>query len=528
MSERPEPEPPERETLSQPAARRKSPWRDVALPASGFLALLGVVWFVNYQLRARLAPSAEETEAAPPLPRPAQVVAEAIAVNPDAAFRALRPMVGVAGSLLPHRVDSLVASGFGLPPYLGALVDAEEPVVGAVGRDARGAYWVLGAHITSPRELLAELTGGASPRFWIEERPEQGVTLILPKPGLTPMGSSVGLCGKILLAAEHDEHLLALGPYVARTLARRKGPTSLVRVEVEAGALDAMAVDRWELSTTRAMRLREFVAGLGKLTLDVNVTSGELAAVLHVAPRASAALPRLEAGSAEGLLDLPLGPVAAFLRAPAHWAAVWGEPLLTGDASARLEAAGTRLAEATAGGVACVLRDGPAAGVLCRARISNEEEVRGALDDATAILTAKGTVSALETQWGLAVARLPAGEGQGLRARAPETDAHAFDVLWKTGEGRFDVGLGLGAARALEPQSSATWRTRKAAARWLSERPLAFALLAQPAKLGTPNAASNPEALLGLTLEPAPGGWRVGLLAEPEALSPLVAALVTK
>lgn len=311
-------------------------------------------------------PSPPSDAAAPidlsPVPAPAGLLAEVFLPTPDATWAKARLTASGPALFLPTTAAALIANLLGLPPTVAAEIDGGVPALGAmVDADATapaaartGASGrpraALGIHVRAGDRFVDQLTRGQEARFQARVDAATSITLLEPKGAARPApGSSAGLdpappeapaeplaaaggaraamgvLGNYLIVGLEVGDVLAVGPYVARTMPKAAVPKEDVAVEVPqaaiAGPILATARGGWE-------RLRE-VAGAG------------------VAPEALALAPMVE-GWLEILGDLERARLTLSLDEAAHLR-IAGTPRPGGGAASRA------VAEAAVGDAAPLL-----------------------------------------------------------------------------------------------------------------------------------------------------------------------------
>lgn len=185
------------------------------------------------------APLPEKPAVLDPLPVPADLVADVYIPNPDAAWSKARVAVGGPALFLPATTGALATTLFGLPLIVGAEIDGNVPVVGAVldGRDGGKARMAIGLHLRAADKFIAQITKGENARHVTRLDEKTKITIIEPKGGGTG-STALGVLGNYLVAAPTAEELLDVGPYVVRNLPTTKMPTNDVTLEMPRAALE--------------------------------------------------------------------------------------------------------------------------------------------------------------------------------------------------------------------------------------------------------------------------------------------------
>jgi hypothetical protein len=178
-----------------------------------------------------------------PVPEPKNLLAELHATTPQATWAVLRELAGTPAALLPSTFPVLAASMLGLPPLVSGQIDADVPVVGALaGTEGGEPGWVVGLHVKSGRELVAQLGSGADASYAPRTDAASGVVVLEAKPGRASSGVVLGVVGNYLLASQRVEDLTALGPYVARSLPKQPQPREPIVVVARQAALKGPVV----------------------------------------------------------------------------------------------------------------------------------------------------------------------------------------------------------------------------------------------------------------------------------------------
>jgi hypothetical protein len=162
---------------------------------------------------------AVELEDTRPVPPPVGHVADLFVTAPDQTYGRLRTKLGGPAALLPATFQGLVAALVGQPLAAAEQIDAGLPVVGAAVDDGRKGAVVLGVHLRDADKLRDALV--AAPDAPYVERKDAGVAVLEPKPSTTSRPAALGIANHYLLVAPTHEDLMAVGPYVARTLPPR-------------------------------------------------------------------------------------------------------------------------------------------------------------------------------------------------------------------------------------------------------------------------------------------------------------------
>lgn len=180
-------------------------------------ALVGVGACSRSDVPVGAAPSASAAIEVTPVPAPGGLIADLFLPRPDQTWKALRDLVGGPALLLQSSFSLFAGTALGLPTLAAANVSADVPMVGALGEVQDEVAAVLGLHVVSGGELVAQLTSGADAAFDVELDPSTGIQ-VLTRKQTSPGDVVLGVFANRLLVAPSRVALLALGPYVARTL----------------------------------------------------------------------------------------------------------------------------------------------------------------------------------------------------------------------------------------------------------------------------------------------------------------------
>jgi len=116
------------------------------------------------------------------------LLAELVVPEPEALWRATRDWAAARAPALPVHGALGFVHAVSLPTEVAGRLDLESPLWGALSTEDAGTVDVtLAVHVTSGRELLAQLTSGATPQF-VAEALDSGVTRL--KAHATPIGAA--------------------------------------------------------------------------------------------------------------------------------------------------------------------------------------------------------------------------------------------------------------------------------------------------------------------------------------------------
>jgi hypothetical protein len=333
---------------------RRRPWRLVAVGTALALALGAIPGCSSCRSSKSKGASGAPASLAP-VPAPRGLMAELFIPKPTQTWTALRNLVGGPTLLLPSTYPMLASTLLGLPNDVAGHIDSHIPVVGILLDAGKGhPVAVVGLHVVSGRELVADLTTGKNAKYRSRVDPASGVVVLEAVPGKAPEDVSLGVVGNYLLVSDNSEHLVTGGPYVARTLPKRSMPpdpvTLIVPKQALSGPIAAQLEQAWSDYRARLQASKQVVQAqhggrpadfanpavalsgasgavtglidvLGsadELQLAVEPTADHLEARLELQPGKSGAAEQfvhgMTTGSAKPLLDLPLGTAFALLE----------------------------------------------------------------------------------------------------------------------------------------------------------------------------------------------------------------------
>lgn len=521
------------------------------------------------------APSA----VAPSVPAPPTLAAELGVARPAELWSALRPYLGAAAQLLPGAPELALGSRLGLPPTAAALLQFAAPLVGAVAIDEAEPSVVLGVRLKSGPEFLAALSTGNAPSHRVEAAGE--LRLLRPASGATTDTSALAVLDDTLLIGSRTQ-LSKLGPYVARTLARKRhtGPAKLT---IGQNALKSAVLphlrriwdaQRAELATRRqeleraqgkAADYADPDAVLNGLSSGVEALISSLEAArevtLEITPEASrlvvdvAVQPAVPAASPVGGADVPLAPLFALHDQVTVGALVGRDPNTpNADYERSLGALfGERMAAADAAAVSSALRllqtgrgrsqvfgaslDGT---FLWRADVVDREKLQQGVDDMLALVVREPFAAPLTQHFGVPRLRRRDGSSRGSGPRsatvtfAPNAAARqagrtelAINVVWRVDESSFALASGKSPTSALETTlaSPSTGIGGGTPAALLS--PVDAAHLAGFINLAALGFGRSPQnAWLAFAVSEPKGAVRVRIAATPSALPLFLGALL--
>ncbi len=184
--------------------------------------------------------SAAVESSAAPVPAPAALVAELIVAKPDVTWTTVRDLVGFPATALPASSGLMLGTLLGWSGAVSGQFSGDVPLLGVLLEDAESdaqVAAVVGVHVRSGPELVATHTKGASAGYTSRRDDASGVTLLEPVPGKAPTDYSVGVVGNYLVVGLRQAHVVAAGPYLAKTLSKKPPPPEPIVVVVERPAL---------------------------------------------------------------------------------------------------------------------------------------------------------------------------------------------------------------------------------------------------------------------------------------------------
>ncbi len=261
-----------------------------------------------------------------PVPAPAGLVADVYLATPDATWSKARATLGGPAMLMPVSAGALVTTVLGLPITAAAEVDGAVPVVGAIVEGTEQPQVVIGVHVKDGDRFVDQLTKPADARFAARAEGSAHLTHLEPK-GAGPKGpAALAVIGNYLLVAPTVAEIVAVGPYVARTLSTRPVPKEELAVEAEGAALAGPVLKAARAMTADAARLPlggavqsvlEVLADAKHARLTAGLDDRGLHARAIVTPKLGGPAEKLVGGLAVGdprrMLDLPADSLATFV-----------------------------------------------------------------------------------------------------------------------------------------------------------------------------------------------------------------------
>jgi hypothetical protein len=270
-----------------------------------------------------------------PVPAPAGHLADLVVATPGATWTKARAAVGGPAVFMPQSFGGLVTTLVGMPITLAAEFDDAVPVLGAAARQGKGpVVFAVAVHVKDGDRFLNQLTKGEGARYDSTLDAPTHVALLVDKIAdkLAPGSARValGVLGNYLLVAEKPADLLALGPYVVRTLPARPAPKEEVVVDFseaslagpvaealremrEGGESAAALVSVGGMLDTLATLLGDAQKARLALALDPTVIHARATITPKKGGAGEKLVVELPVGDAKPLLDLPDGTTLGLL-----------------------------------------------------------------------------------------------------------------------------------------------------------------------------------------------------------------------
>ncbi|HVY47852.1 MAG TPA: hypothetical protein VHB21_18320, partial [Minicystis sp.] len=276
-----------------------------------------------------------------PVPAPEGLLANGFLPTPERTWGRARAAIGGPAAFFPQSFGGLVATALGLPITAASEIDGDVPALAAISAPPGGAgkaRFVAGVHVKVGDRLLDQLTRGDAARFSSTTDGATHIALLTPKTG--GKSTALGLLGNWLLVSSKKDDLLALGPYVARTMPSLQAPKEDVALDATDQAFGPAGLERLHNAWTAikgqaqaggapvalAGRIDDLFAVLGdvsraRATLVFDEGVVHVRAALTPKPGGGAATKAaadMRVGDAKPMLDLPaVAQLAAFARVPA-------------------------------------------------------------------------------------------------------------------------------------------------------------------------------------------------------------------
>jgi hypothetical protein len=145
---------------------------------------------------------------------------------------------------MPQSFGGFAATMAGLPITMAGEIDEAVPLVGAALREGKGpVVGAVGVHVKSGDRLVDMLTRGEAARFDAKVDQATRITLLSDKVAPESAKVALGVLGNYLLVGQKPADLLAVGPYVARTLSVAPVPKEEIALEIAEPALGGPILD---------------------------------------------------------------------------------------------------------------------------------------------------------------------------------------------------------------------------------------------------------------------------------------------
>jgi hypothetical protein len=195
-------------------------------------------WGLMHSCKGHAPVPVAKVEAEPPVPAPAELVAEAVAASPDTTWRKVQTTLGGALVLAPPTFRQLLAAVASVPT-LATVVDGESPAYAAVGQDGR---WVVAARAVSAQTARSTLEADAASNLRFDSHAGSIDVLAGTR-------TWVGVAGTWVLVGSDRRAIVELGPYAYRTLPTRPLPkadlAATARHAALAGPIRAFVDREW-------------------------------------------------------------------------------------------------------------------------------------------------------------------------------------------------------------------------------------------------------------------------------------------
>jgi hypothetical protein len=298
-------------------------------------ALLALALLAGGACSSKGGPDAAPTASASlaPVPAPAGLLADVFVTTPGATWTKARQAVGGPAVFMPQSFGGLVTTLIGMPITQAAELDEAVPAVGAFARQGKGPLaFTVAVHVKDGDRFLTQLTKGEGARYEATLDVPSHVTLLVDKIA-AKTGSArtaLGVLGNYLLVAEKPADLIALGPYVVRTLPARPPPKEEVVMELSDASLagpvaEALRDLREDGESAAALvsvggmldTLGTLLGSASRARITVSLDAQVVRARANVVPKPGGAGEKLVAelpvGDAKPLLDLPEGTTLGLL-----------------------------------------------------------------------------------------------------------------------------------------------------------------------------------------------------------------------
>ncbi len=167
----------------------------------------------------------------PEAPRPRGLLAELVLCQPKRSWQSARQLAGVGILLLPTQPTTALAPLLGLSETVAReRFDTTAPWLWAIAATGDALSSAAALPLDKPSRFIDELCGGREAPFVAQgTKPE----LVFLRPAKTGLGLSLAVLDTHLLVGNNDAAVRQLGPYLVRTLARRKPPSVDVLLSID-------------------------------------------------------------------------------------------------------------------------------------------------------------------------------------------------------------------------------------------------------------------------------------------------------
>lgn len=172
-----------------------------------------------------------------PVPEPAGLVGELVIAKPGDTWTKMRDLGGGPARLMPAGFGMLATTLLGMGAGNADSIDTDIPITGAIAENGEDLALALALHVKSGAELVARLTKGSDSAYDAKPDAATSITLLSPKAGKASGDVALGILGNHLLVSNDAEWLKKLGPYAARTIAKKPPPKEAVVVTLKKQAL---------------------------------------------------------------------------------------------------------------------------------------------------------------------------------------------------------------------------------------------------------------------------------------------------
>ena len=332
------------------------------------------------------APAALEEKVA----APDDLLADGVALTPNATWGRLQRGVGGALGLMPQTAGAVMCSLAGVDLAMGPEVDGTSPVYFAFAGDVEAPSWIVVAKLVELRKARGVLLESETAKY--TGRDEGSLTVLTPKGGGAGVGGGVGVGvtrSGYLVVAKDAATLTRLGPYATRNLPREAPPKAPVHVEVRPKAL--------------AGRLRPLLERRWQATMAELLDSDAKQRSAHGGRAPDFAEPRAIVAVADGLVQRRLGAIGAIEKLSVDLDATDEDLHIAAELEGARDAGDGGLTPMTVGATTPLL-DAPKDSIAALlTRSAPEERAADAKDIEVALLTTLGP-------------RLPEAEATKLRA----------------------------------------------------------------------------------------------------------------